>query len=344
MSHWIVAACALACLFGCVSSTPPAPYDGPGVRYEGGDGPGQGRHIVLVAGDEEYRSEEALPALAKILSVHHGFTCTVLFALDEANETIDPDARGNIPGLSVVDEADMLVLFTRFRRLPDEDMAHIVDYIEAGKPVLGIRTATHAFAYEQDSTSPYAHWTWNDSGWSGGFGRQVLGETWINHHGRHGSESTRGVIPRRVSRHPILRGVEDIWGPTDVYGIKQLPDDALVLVRGAVLDSMEPDGTIVDDPRNDPMMPIIWLRSRELDGGVTQRVIGSTIGASVDLASAGLRRTLVNACYWAQGMEDDIADRSVVDLVGDYAPTMFGFGASVKGVRPQDHELPVDDS
>jgi len=342
MSHWIVTACALACLFGCINSIPPVPYHGPGVHYAGGDGPGRGRHIVLVAGDEEYRSEEALPALAKILSLHHGFTCTVLFALDQENETIDPDARGNIPGLEVIDGADMLVLFTRFRRLPDEDMAHLVDYVEAGKPLLGIRTATHAFAYEQDSASPYAHWTWNDRGWPGGFGRQVLGETWVNHHGHHGSESTRGVIPTSVADHPILRGVDNIWGPTDVYGIRDLPDDAIVLVRGAVLDSMKPDGNIVADPRNDPMMPIIWLRERALDGDVTQRVICSTIGAATDMASAGLRRTLVNACYWAQGMEDDIPRQSVVDLVGEYVPTMFGFGGSVKGVRPQDHVLPTD--
>ena len=56
MSHWIVTACALACLFGCINSIPPVPYHGPGVHYAGGDGPGQGRHIVFVAGDEEYRS------------------------------------------------------------------------------------------------------------------------------------------------------------------------------------------------------------------------------------------------------------------------------------------------
>ena len=97
--------------------------------YPGGEGPGAGRHIVLVAGDEEYRSEEQLPQLAKILSLHHGFRCMVLFSQDPETGEIDPNEGGHIPGLEVLAEADMLVLFVRFRRLPDADMKHIVDYV-----------------------------------------------------------------------------------------------------------------------------------------------------------------------------------------------------------------------
>ena len=41
------------------------------VVYQGGQGPGQGKHIVLISGDEEYRSEEGLPMLGKILAVRH---------------------------------------------------------------------------------------------------------------------------------------------------------------------------------------------------------------------------------------------------------------------------------
>jgi hypothetical protein len=106
----------------------------------------------------------------------------------------------------------MLVIFTRFRRLPDADMKHIVDYVERGQPLLGIRTATHAFAYEEASDSPYAHWGWRNEAWPGGFGRQVLGETWVSHHGRHGVESTRGVVPVTARGHPILRDAEATVG------------------------------------------------------------------------------------------------------------------------------------
>ena len=177
----------------------------PGVVYEGREGPGKGKHIVLVAGDEEYRSEEALPMLGKILSEHHGFRCTVLFSQNENGE-IDPDARDNIPGLGELETADMLVLFVRFRKLPDEDMRWIVDHVESGRPVLGIRTATHAFSYPEESESRYKHWTWKNDAWRDGFGRQVLGETWVNHHGHHGKESTRGVIPKRGARTRCCAG------------------------------------------------------------------------------------------------------------------------------------------
>ena len=121
------------------------------VVYEGDAGPGKGKHIVLVSGDEEYRSEEALPQLGKILARHHGFKCTVLFAIDPETGTIDPTAS-NIPGLEALDSADLMVIFTRFRDLPDEQMKHIVDYLDAGKPVVGIRTATHAFNIKEGKT------------------------------------------------------------------------------------------------------------------------------------------------------------------------------------------------
>src|SRR5713226_701514 len=86
-----------------------------GVVYEGGDGPGKGKHIVLVSGDEEYRSEEALPQLGKILAKRHGFKCTVLFAIDRKDGSINPNQNDNIPGLEALKTADMLVIFTRFR-------------------------------------------------------------------------------------------------------------------------------------------------------------------------------------------------------------------------------------
>src|SRR5688572_9054529 len=174
-----------------------------GVVYEGGEGPGKGKHIVLVSGDEEYRSEEALPQLGKILSQRHGFRCTVLFAIDPTDGTINPNAS-NIPGLEALATADLMVIFTRFRDLPDEQMRHIVGYLDAGKPVVGIRTATHAFNVKPGKT--YAKYSYNnkDGDYSEGFGRQILGETWISHHGRHGSQSTRGIIAKGQENHPIL--------------------------------------------------------------------------------------------------------------------------------------------
>ena len=304
-----------------------APADDRWIVYNGTEGPGVGTRVLLIAGDEEYRSEEALPQLGRILAYRHGFDCAVLFSQSEDGE-INPDDRRNIPGLELLDEVDMVVLFTRFRELPDEDMAYFARYLDEGKPIFGIRTATHAFHYPKDLETSYNDWRWN--GPDGGFGRKILGETWVNHHGHHGKESTRGVV---VADHPIVKGVEDIWGPTDVYGIRDLPEDATVLVEGSVLAGMEPSSPPVEGKKNEPRMPIVWVRERSM-GTVDQRIICSTIGASVDLLSEDLRRVFVNAVYWGAGLEDRIPERSNAAIVGEYAPTMFGFKAYTKGVRP----------
>jgi type 1 glutamine amidotransferase len=307
--------------------------------YPGKDGPGHGKRIVIVTGDEEYRSEEVGPMLAKILSVRHGFDCTVLFALDPATGMIDSVNQTNIVGLAKLREADLMIIFTRFRELPDDQMKYVAEFVNSGKPILGIRTATHAFDINRNKNSAYAKYSWQSKTWPGGFGQQVLGDTWVNHHGNHGKESTRGIINDAQRNNSVLKGVDDIWGPTDVYTIAHLPKDATVLVWGQVLEGMSPTDKAVTGPKNDPMMPIIWTRKYTGETGKTSRILCSTIGASVDFQSEGLRRLFVNACYWGVGLEDKIPARADVTCVGEYKPTYFGFGKHVKGVKPADLEL-----
>ena len=116
------------------SALPNRAYAADWVVYEGQNGLGKGKHIVFLAGDEEYRSEEALPMLAKILAVRHGFKCTVLFPINPADGTIDPLTLTNIPGLEALDSADSCVMGLRFRELPDQQMKHFVDYVGDYKP------------------------------------------------------------------------------------------------------------------------------------------------------------------------------------------------------------------
>jgi type 1 glutamine amidotransferase len=312
----------------------------PWVRYDGFDGPGKGKHIVLVSGDEEYRSEEALPQLGKILAKRHGFTCTVLFAINPRDGTIDPNVRNNIPGLEALKTADLMVIATRYRDLPDDQMKYIADYVQSGRPVLGMRTATHAFNIKGGKT--YARYSSNSREWAGGFGRQVLGETWVSHHGAHGKESTRGILVKGQENNPILRGIKDgdIWGPTDVYGVHlPLPGDSRPLVLGQVLQGMKPTDEPVAGKKNNPMMPIAWTKTWSPEPGKTGRVFTTTMGASQDLLSEGLRRLLVNACYWAVGLEDKIPARSDVTLVGEYKPRPFGNNKFEKGRKPPDYAL-----
>jgi hypothetical protein len=306
------------------------------VVYEGKEGPGKGRRIVLVSGDEEYRSEEVLPQLGKVLATRHGFHCTVLFAVDPASGAIDPTNTHNIPGLEALDRADLLVLFTRFRDLPDEQMRHFADYLAAGKPIVALRTATHAFNIPAGKT--YSKWSFDSREWDGGFGRQVLGETWISHHGAHKSQSTRGVPAPGMEGHPILRGVKDVWGPTDVYGVRlPLPGDSKPVLLGEVLEGMKPGDKPVAGKVNEPKLPIAWIRTYTGEKGKTSKVFTTTMGSGPDLENEGFRRLLVNACYWALGMEEKIPEKSAADLVGEYKPSFYGFGGFKKGVKPSDH-------
>ncbi|MCE5267351.1 MAG: ThuA domain-containing protein [Planctomycetaceae bacterium] len=311
----------------------------PWVTYDGSNGPGNGKHIVLISGDEEYRSEEALPQLAKILARRHGFRCTVLFAIDPATGTINPNNTQNIPGLEALRHADLMILFTRFRDLPDEQMRHFADYVDAGKPIIGIRTATHAFNIPRGKK--YARYSFDSKEWNGGFGRQVLGETWVNHHGDHGKQSTRGVIAPAAKNHPIVRGCDDIWTPTDVYTVRlPLPGDSQPLVLGQVLSGMNPADKPLQGPKNSPMLPIAWVKTYRGASGQVGRVFATTMGSSRDFSNQGLRRLLVNASYWCVGIEEKIPPRANVDLVGQFDPSPFSFfGTFKKSVRPSDLSL-----
>jgi hypothetical protein len=256
-----------------------------------------------------------------------------------ADGHIEPAARHNIPGMEALDTADLCVLLLRFRELPDSQMKHFVDYVNAGKPIIALRTSTHAFNYTTNPASPYAKYDFRSKEWPGGFGQQVLGETWVSHHGAHGKESTRGVMNRDHASHPILRGVADVWCPSDVYTVRQLPADATVLVWGQVLTGMRPADPPLQGSKNNPMMPLVWLRDYTGEKGRRSKVVTTTMGAAVDLENEGLRRMLVNACYWTLGLEDRIPAMNNVEYVGDYSPSWFGFGKSRKGVRPADLEL-----
>lgn len=308
----------------------------PWIVYDGYEGPGHGRHIVFVTGDEEYRSEESMPQLAKILARHHGFKCTVLFAIDRNDGTINPQQVDNIPGLEALADADLMVLFIRFRDLPDDQMKRILDYVNAAKPIVALRTSTHPFRFKEHQT--YAKYDWQSKveGFEGGFGRQVLGETWINHYGDHQKESTRGHVAEGMEKHPIVSGTKDIWGPSDVYGLTELTGDSQPIIMGQVLSGMNPD-----DPPNaeKKMVPVAWTKTYTPESGNKCKVFTTTMGHAGDLESEGFRRLLVNACYWALGLEEQIKPDSSVELVGPYDPTPIGFGKHTKGVRPSDHAI-----
>jgi hypothetical protein len=309
--------------------------DDPWIVFEGKQGPGQGKHVVFVTGDEEYRSEDSMPQLAKILAVRHGFKCTVLFSINKETGEIDPKTLDNIPGLEALEKADLMVLFLRFRELPDDQMKRIIDYTNSGKPILALRTSTHPFFYRKNTDSPYAKYTWQPN-LGGGYGREVLGETWIAHYGHHQRESTRGLIAKGMEDHPIVKGIDDIWGPSDVYDITTLSGDSKPVVMGQVLSGMSPD----DGPNPDKeLKPLAWVKTYTGSEGKASRVFCTTLGHGGDLENEGVRRLLVNASFWCLGMEERIPAMANVDLVGTYDPNPIGMGGHKTGLKPSDHKI-----
>ncbi|MDE2995460.1 MAG: ThuA domain-containing protein [Bacteroidota bacterium] len=310
------------------------------------DGPGAGKHIVFLSGDHEYRSEEILPAMARLMAWHQGFVTTTLFTLNDEG-FIEPGSS-NMRGLEVLKDADLVVMGLRFQDFPQEEMQHFVDYLERGGPILGIRTSTHAFA---NIEGPHERFNWNYQGddWHLGFGRQVLGETWVRHYGTNHQQSSNLVIAEGMGSHPILTGIES-------FEAAGMPDGApfahvvsggywadpmqpsSVLVRGVVLDGMEKDAT--PDPEKD-RVPVAWTRTYAGTGAgeasaAPARVFTTTHGASEDFLDPGFRRMMVNAAYWAMGMEDVISPDLGIDFVGPYHPAVFAFDGFRIGVRPSD--------
>jgi type 1 glutamine amidotransferase len=299
------------------------------VVYQDDKGPGRGKHIVFLAGDHEYRSEESLPALARILAKHYGFKCSVFFTTDPKTGFIEPGSS-NIAGLEALKTADLLVIFLRFQDFPDDQMQHIVDYLDRGGPVVGFRTATHAFQIKRpDAKFLKYHWQTKE-GYPGGFGRQILGETWVSHYGTNHKMSSRLVLQTDQLTHPILRGVKDVWVQSGGYMANPI-EGSVILAKGQILDGMTPDS---QPAAGKEQVPVAWYRTYKSSSGKSGRVFTTTHGASEDLLNDGFRRMSVNACLWAAGLEKRIQPASDISFVGPYHPTTFAFGGFVKGVKP----------
>jgi len=172
----------------------------------------------------------------------------------------------------------------------------------------------------------------------------VLGEKWINHHGHHKHQSTRGIIAQGADSNTITNGIEseDIWGATDVYGVRlPLPGDSQPIVLGQVINrsgdyndndvffGMKPTDNEVAGTNekgvdlNNPMMPIAWTKSYQIPNGTKGKAFTTTIGAANDLLIEGTRRLIVNGVFWA--MDLPCPEKANVSLIGNYTPSAYGF-------------------
>lgn len=228
-------------------------------------------HVVFVTGDDEYKSEMTMPALAKVLESKYGMRCTVLYARP------DPQTKTNIEGLEALKTADLMVMYLRFRALPDDQLKLILDYADSGKPMVGLRTSTHAFRYPEGSP----HAALND-----GFGKSVWGQRWIRHHG-HTSSTDVSVAPGQHN-HPILRGVaKNFHARSWLYEVLPLEGDSKPLLIGR---AVKPEG-----PDAGPQ-PVAWTRTHK-----GARVFFTTLGHPEDFEIPAMRTLMINGIQWALG-------------------------------------------
>ena len=245
--------------------------------------PARGPHVVFVTGDDEYRSEISMPMIAAILEERHGLRTTVAYARPT------PQTKDHIDGLEALETADLMVMFARYRALPDAELNRILAYVKSGKPIVGFRTSTHAFNYP--AGSPHADL--ND-----GFSLDVFGQKWITHHGHR--STTTVALRSEAGSHPILRGVTPFAARSWLYHVMPLNGPATLLLDGTSVNS---DKTARAD-QFPPVQPVAW--TREHNGG---RVFFTTLGHPGDFEEPSMRRLTVNGILWALGRDVPAAGR-----------------------------------
>ena len=301
------------------------------IVYEGTSGPGAGKHVVFLASDHEYRSEETCPALARILAKHYGFKCTVVFGTD-ADGYIKAGSS-EISGIDALRDADLFFVISRFLNPPEEQMAEIDAYLQRGGPVVGLRTSSHGFKIPKDSKFRKYDFRSKVEGFEKGFGHQILGNTWVGHYGKNHEQACRQEIVPAQKDHVILSGVGDnIYNYVGGYMAHPGPDFT-VLANVQPLQSMDRDSG--PDP-DKPAVASTWTRHYEDKDGNKHRVFHSTSGTSEDFLEEDFRRLIVNGMFWTMGMEDAIRPDLEISFVGPYQPSGFSFDGSMPGIKPSD--------
>ncbi|MGR3810929.1 ThuA domain-containing protein [Jiulongibacter sp. NS-SX5] len=287
-------------------------------------------HIAFVIGDEEYRSEESMPMLAKILKRELGAEISLCYSVDSAG-FIDPNRLDHIEGLEALEDADLMVMFTRFRELPSDELKYITDFAESGKPMVGFRTATHSFMYKNDTTQKHMNNDWPV---------KVFGQQWITHHGHfedgHGRLTEVSILPEAET--PILNGVEPFEAYSWLYHVDggdwKLGGDSKPFLEGRSLRSNhEANGDLDKFPLTNP---VAWTKSYTGESGKAARVFFTTLGHPFDFKEETMRKLALNGIYWALGMEEKIPEAGVnADFTEPYEPNNSGFGDKFKsGIKP----------
>lgn len=292
-------------------------------------------HIVFVTGDEEYRSEESMPMLAKLAKREIGAKVTVLHALDSTG-FIDPNRTDHIAGLEALQTADLMVMFTRFRNLPENELKYITNYVESGRPMVGFRTTTHAFMYKNDTTLGKIY----NEDWPS----KVFGQQWITHHGHFDDGKfpvTEISIKSGEENNPILNGFTPVHAYSWLYHVdggdwKLNGDSEPILMGHSTKSQHQIDGNLDKYPLDNP---VAWTKSYTGTSGKKARVFFTTLGHPYDFKLPEVRKIALNGIFWALGKESKIPVEGVnVSLDKPFEPNNSGFGQKFK---PNQKPLPI---
>lgn len=209
--------------------------------------------VVMLSGSEEYESDRSLDAFRAWLEARYPARCTVL----KARGTSD------LPGLEALEDCDVALVFTRRLTLPDDQLERVRRYLTSGRPIVGVRTASHAFQ------------NWLE------FDRLVLGGSYKGHYGE--GKSQRATVEEAARSHPVLNGVDFLASRASVYKSGPIADDCTLLMTARSPEAAE---------------PAVW--TREHNGG---RVFYTTLGAQGDFENQSFLRMLAQALFWTARRE-----------------------------------------
>ena len=222
-------------------------------------------HVVFLIGEREYKTQETLPEFARDQLIGKlKFRCTFVHA--------DRKDGNRFPGIEAIETADLVVLSVRRRALPEADLARVRKYLAAGRPLVGVRTASHAF--HTKGKHPKGHAEWQE------FDPEVLGGHYVGHHGN--KLVTTVEVLAAAKGHPILVGVSskpfDVGG--SLYRVNPLKKSCVPLVSGRV--------------KGAPVEPVAWTHAYR--GG---RIFYTSLGHPKDFQLPAFRRLLTNGILWA---------------------------------------------
>ena len=231
---------------------------------------------MFLLGDPEYQSHQTMSVFAETLA--HDLQVNTTLSVSSVIQDVPNLPVSRFPHLEKLVDADLLVVYTRFRVLTEDQMEMILSYLRTGRPVVGLRTANHAFRFPDDSEY---------SKWNLGFGREVLGAPWRTHYG--GAHGTAVRTAEGMENHPVLDGVEKQFRVRSwLYHVLPLSEGCQPLLIGST-----------EDPEKDRSTdnPIAWIKQYG-----DSRVFYTSMGHPEDFGVPSFARLLKNGIAWALGV------------------------------------------